>query len=332
MNTIIEKIKSLDKKTQIILGSGIGLIVVISIFAAIVLFGGGESPKDKDTEKNSEYGTQLGTEDFGTENESTTEVLGTELETEVGTEISSESETTEVEDGGQEGTGNNDGQEVLGAGSAAEPYMVIPDVSDMTVTTVTIPANTKVYYSIQRVGGMWLSIEDSDAYVIEADGTRHDAKSGKVGFTVESAMASEYITLQIGNKGTTAKSLTIKFSNVKGSSQNPEVIAKAGQFTKHLSAGNEVGYYYKYIAEKKSAIRFYIISESTKCNISVTNNKNSANRTFEAEVQEDEKGRYVELEADFVEKGDEIVIILSAQKYRGSIPAADVTWEIVYVD
>ena len=57
-----------------------------------------------------------------------------------------------------------------------------------------------------------------------------------------------------------------------------------------------------------------------------------AQRTFQAEVQEDTKGRFVELEAEFVEAGDELVIVLAAEKYRGSIPAATVTWEIVYAE
>ena len=323
MNELLEKIKGLDKR--ILIGVGIAVAVVIILIIALVI-GGSKPSNDKNTENGTDGGNLIGSENLGTENVTGTEVLDTELGTEMSTEL--EGTETEGEDGAE--IGNTGGQEILGAGSASQPYEVIPDLSTMTVTTVTVPANSKLYYNIQRVGGMWLAINDADAYVIEADGTRHDAKNGKVGFTVENAMANEYVSLQIGNNSSVAKNFTIKFSNVKGSYQNPEKITTAGQYSTHLSAGNEVGYYYKYVAEKKGTIRFYIVSESTKCGINVTNNRNSANRTFQADVQEDAKGRYVELSADFVEAGDQIMIVVYAEKYRGSIPAADVTWEIVY--
>lgn len=348
MENLIEKIKGLDKK--VLIGAGIGVTALIILIIVLVI---GLGNKPTGNKGGTQSGTQAGTqtegdvsETFGTED--VTEEIGTEMGTEIGTETGTE--TTESESQ-TEGTGGTtvtqrpdvngvtqqpvtttpDGQEMLGDGTANSPYM--PQFSSsMSYTTITIPAGKTVYYSFRGAGGMWMSINDSNAFVIEADGTRHNASGGKVGFTVDDALSSDYVTFQIGNSGSTAKSFTINFSNIKGSWNNPEKITAAGQYTTKLSAGEEVGYHYKYNAEKKGTIRFYIVSETSTCGITVTNNRNMAQRTFQAEVQEDTKGRFVELEAEFVEAGDELVIVLAAEKYRGSIPAATVTWEIVYVE
>lgn len=347
MENFIEKLKGVDKKVWI--GVGIGAAVVILLIVALII-GLGNKPTGGN-QGGSQNGTQHGTEtEGGVTEEFGTELLGTEMTTE--TEMGTETEMTESESESQtQGIGGTtvtkpddvngveqqpvtvtpDGEEMLGDGTAKNPYTPLPN-SSMSYKTITIPAGKSVYYSLKGAGNMWLTIEDANAFVIESNGTRHNAKNGKVGFTVEDALASDYVTFQIGNSGSTAKSFTIKLANLKGSWNNPAKITTAGQYSIHLSAGEEVGYHYKYIAEKKGTIRFYIVSESTKCELTVTNNRNMAQRTFQAEVQEDAKGRYVELSADLVEAGDEFIIIVCAQKYRGEIPAADVKWEIVYVE
>lgn len=348
MKNFIEKLKGVDKKVWI--GVGVGAAVLVILIVVLVLFlskdkpaGGDVDSSQTETQSIFETGSDS-TEDTSSEGTETS----SETEMSIGTETNTQNSGSENKTQGQGGTTvekqdavngveqkpittTPDGDKILGLGSKEQPYEVIPDLDSMSVTTVEIPAGQTLYYNIQRVGGMWLSINDAAAYVIEANGTRHNAQNGKVGFTVESAMANEYISFQIGNSGSVTKSFTIKFSNIKGTYQNPEKISKVGQYTTHLSAGNEVGYYYRYIAEKKGTLRFYIVSESTKCGITVTNNRNSAQRTFQADVMEDEKGKYVEITADFVEAGDEIMITICAEKYRGKIPAADVTWEILYV-
>ena len=349
MENLMEKLKGLDKKVWI--GAGIGAAALIILIVVLVIGMGGNKTAGGNTQgsqSESQTGTQAGTENLGTENLGT-ESLGTEMGTEMETEMGTETEMTESESQAPGGvtvtqpeavdgveqkpvTTTPDGLEILGAGTADAPYEVIPDASSMSLTTLPIPAGETRYYSIRGAGNMWVTINDGDAFVIESNGYKRNPSGGSVGFTAENAMASEYVLFQIGNSGSTEKSFTIKFANIKGSWQNPERINSAGQYSIHLSAGEEVGYHYKYIAEKAGAIRFYIVAESSTCGLTVTNNSNMAQRTFQAEVQEDEKGRYVELEADKVSAGDEIIIIVCAEKYRGEIPAADVTWEIVYVN
>lgn len=224
-----------------------------------------------------------------------------------------------------------DGTEILGVGTADNPCLETPNLSTMSLTTISIPAGKTVYYGIYRVGNMILTINDSSAYVIESNGTRHNASGGKVSFTVEDAMASECVYFQIGNSSGSAKTFTIKFTNPTGSQMNPTVINTLGSnVTISLAEGNTVGHYYKYIAEKTGTIRFYMSATSSSA-MYVTNNANSAQRTFEADedVKTDEQGnKYIELE---VTQGNEIIIQVGAKpNNRGKYAATTITWSGKY--
>lgn len=293
----------------------------------------------------------LGTEGLGTE-------MGTEVGTEMGTEITGNGTTNGggQNNGGQSNGGsqnngggqNNGGQltttkpedvngveqntittkpngeEILGAGTKDEPYQEIPNFDTMSLETVSVPAGGTLYYSIRGIAGKWLTIEDEDAYVIESDGeTRHDAKNGKVGFTVENAMANEYIILQIGNKGTEAKSFTIKLADIKGTYQKPEIITTlSGE--KSLAKGDEDGYYYKYKATKTGKLRFYI-SYTADSDITVQNLTTSAVRNF---TSDGTGAEYIELD---VTAGDEVLIqICAIPNKRFIYPATTITWRGEY--
>lgn len=225
-------------------------------------------------------------------------------------------------------TEKEDGTEILGVGTKDNPYLETPDLDSMTLKTVKIPAGKTYYYGIYRVGNMILTINDSDAYVIESDGTKHTAKNGKVSFTVEDALASDCVMFQIGNSGSSAQSFTIKFTNQTGSYANPTVIKKMGsQNEVSLDAGNNIGHYYSYKAEKTGTIHFYIVKATADSVLNVTNNSNSAMRSTNADedVLTDANGNeYIELE---VTKGDEIIINVGAlPNRRGVYPASDITW------
>ena len=119
-----------------------------------------------------------------------------------------------------------------------------------------------------------------------------------------------------------------------GSQGNPEVIGNAGVVSTHLNAGDAQGYYYSYTIQQKKAVRVYITSQSKSCAIEVTRVRNDIPilKTFEADVQEDAKGKYIEFPLDVIEVNDIINVHITAETYRGEIPAVDLTWEIVYVE
>lgn len=229
---------------------------------------------------------------------------------------------------------NPEGQEIIGAGSKSQPYLETPS-SDMTLKTVEVPAGKALYYDIYRVGGMYLEINDADAYVIY-EGTRYDAYDGTVGFTVGSALASDAVSFQIGNSGTVAKSFELSFYNLYGTFENPEYIdsfTKPQWINTSLYEGNDKGYTYKYIAEKDGTIRFYVNNSLDEFIFSVTRNMYSGGdiipvqKTFD-DVKSDSNGNYIEIE---VLKGESVVIAVSSYPMGSYYPAAEVLWYGTYI-
>jgi len=211
-----------------------------------------------------------------------------------------------------------------GPGSKSEPYLEIPAIegNSMAVTTVAIPEGACVYYSIYRVGGMILTVSDPDAYVVCGD-TRYDAVDGVVTLNVPAALASDAVTFCIGNNGAAA-AMKLVFTNPVGSMANPQVINTITKtYSIDLEEGDSDGYNYVYTAEKSGTVRLYM-EASVASIMSVTNNRNSAQRNTEADLKSDGSGAYVELE---VLEGDEIVILVGAKpNVRGKYPATSITW------
>ncbi len=218
----------------------------------------------------------------------------------------------------------------LGKGSKNDPYLEIPVVGSgsMSVTTVAVPAGKSLFYNIYRVGGMVVTINNANAYII-CDGKRYDAQGGVVTFVAPVALASDAISFEIGNKGGSAASFTIVFTNLVGTQANPYVIKTMGSTTTvSLSAGDSDGYNYKYKAEKAGTIRFYI-SANVASILTVTNNRNSSQRTTDSDSQTDANGTYVEME---VQAGDELIIIVgAAPDKRNKFPATTINWYGKYI-
>ena len=283
-------------------------------------------------------------------------------EAEVALEVGAKEYTLTVQkkaentDGGNTGNGggtavqqptttNPKGEEILGAGSKEQPYLEILTVSgnSMTVTTVNIPAGKAYYYGIQRVGNMILTINNANAYVIDSDGTRHDAKNGKVSFVVEDAIASDYVTFQIGNKGGAPASFTITFTNRTGSRMNPKVVNKIAEtengYTLNIAAGEAEGYFYTYKAEKAGTIKFYVSSYTSSVknaygSLNVTKVVNTIPYTYsltdEYNVKTDANGiKYIEVQ---VAAGDtlEINVASACDSGRQRNPKADIVWVAKY--
>lgn len=274
-------------------------------------------PESSEPEDSSE-------EDISSEPEDSSEYTESEESSEYSEESSEdiEDESSEPDDESSEP------DDSIGEGTKDNPILEIPDGDTMTVVTVKIPAGGSRFYAIYRVGGMYLNISDSNAYVVY-DGTTYKAKSGKVSFKVNNALPGEAIVFEIGNNGSSAKSFEIVFKNPTGSFANPTIVESIGKDVSiSLEAGAETGHYYKYVAEKNGKLRFYMTATADSV-LMATNNRNSAQRSTEADVFTDDQGlEYIELE---VEAGDEIVINVGAiPNRRGKYPATDITWKAIY--
>ena len=206
-----------------------------------------------------------------------------------------------------------------------------PNYKTGNVTTVKIAANGSVTYKIRSVSNKYLTINSSHAYVVY-NNKKYEAKNGVLSFFVESdKLASDQIVFEIGNKGTSAESFVINFASPIGSMDNKEKISTIGkEITTSIAEGEEAGYWYQFKATKAGTIKFYLLSGTDIGMLTVTNNRNSAQRNtdIEEEIKSDSTGKYIELTN--VEVGDEIDIILAA-KSNGSIkyPAVTIKWKIV---
>ncbi len=342
---LIARLKGLDKKVWIIAGAVAVAVIALVVTLVLVLGGSGDTPDNKDaqtttttvqstttttkatttTTKKTTTTTKATTTTTKATTTTTTTTVVTQAPTDAPTQVPTDAPTTIVT---QPTATNPEGEEIFGAGSKDEPYLETPS-DDMTVKTVDIPAGKSLYYSIYRVGGMLLTIDSANAYVV-CDGVRHDASGGKVSFEVPAALASDAVSFEIGNTGSSAASFTLRFSNQQGSYMSPVTVSKLGGDNKvSLPEGANTGYYYKYVAEKSGTIRFYLTA-STDSVLLATNNRNSAQRTTEDDGATDANGKtYIDLE---VQAGDEIIINVGAKpNKRGKYPAADITWSGKYV-
>lgn len=239
---------------------------------------------------------------------------------------SSVPETSKDESSAPE-TSSEPEEKPIGAGTEDDPYLTSIS-EDLKIKTVSIPAGKSVFYNIYRIGGTILTIESKNAYIV-FNNEKYTPTNGKIVINIENALADVAHGFEIGNTGKKAESFVLTFAYPKGTFGNPEKVSKiAENKTIAIAEGEEFGYIYRYIAEKKGFIRFYMTATADSILI-VTNNRNSAQRTTESDPQTDENGNtYVEIE---VEKGDELIINVAAiPNKRGKIPAAEITWNGEY--
>ena len=271
-----------------------------------------ESEKDTETQKPTETETQKETESESQNGEADTTTPSN------GNNDNNNNNNSQTQ---QPSTTNPSGDELIGKGTASDPYMETPvvDGNTMTMSTVSIGAGKSMYYGIYRVGGMILTINDANAYVV-CDGTRYDAVNGVVSFQVINALASDAVYFEIGNKGGASTSFAITFANATGSYMNPTVISSLDSRTISLAKGDEVGHYYKYTAEKTGTIRFYVSADKDS-DVKVTNNNTMAQRSFGSD---DNGNGYIEMS---VTAGDELMIqVIAMPDRKGKFPAATITW------
>ncbi|MBR5780054.1 MAG: hypothetical protein IKY21_05485 [Clostridia bacterium] len=211
--------------------------------------------------------------------------------------------------------------EIVGSGTKDDPFLLIPGES-MMITTYEIGADETQYYGIYRIAGLDVTVDSEDLYIV-CDGEKHTPKNGSVKFRVYAAMASEAILFEITNTSTETKTFDIKFENPVGTYANPVEITVGKDFKVSLLENDEVGYYYKHIAEKDGVIVFKLVA-STEGYLVVTNNRSYAQRTSDEDgTVGDDGAKYVEIE---VQKGDELVINVGATpNKRGKRPAIDIT-------
>ena len=339
MKKLLEKIKSMNR--GLLIGICVGIVLVIALVVTLIVMAAtkpadnGKDPADttakieettgKEDETTAEEETTAADD---TTAEDTTALDTTALDTTVADTTVAHTTTppvTQAQTTNPPET-NSHGGEMTGAGSASEPYLEIPVVGNnsSSITTVSIPAGGSKFYSIQRIGGMVVTLSNPSAYIV-CNGVRYNAQNGVVTFIAPAALASDYIFLEIGNTSGAAASFTLTFTNLTGTMNNPLLLTSMGApVALTIPAKDEDGYFYKYYAEKSGTIRFYVTQKSVDYIMMITNNRNSTQRTSEADLASDANGAYIEIE---VAQGDELIINIGAMPdKRNNRPALNATW------
>ena len=215
-------------------------------------------------------------------------------------------------------------QQILSAG-AEEPILGTAEnpveIGGVTQLQVTVAPGQEVYYSLYRMGGKILRLENNNAYVI-VDGTQYTPTNGVIEFTVTSSDNYTPVSMVFGNSGTAAQTYDVTFSSVAGSYDNPFSL-KLGEFNVSVSAGNEQGVYYLYTAGQNGVLTVQClhVTEGVKYDITLYN----LNTYIQHNLEEDGDANQVSVE---VHPGDTVQVIIAALPNEDNeYPAADFRME-----
>lgn len=135
----------------------------------------------------------------------------------------------------------------------AKQNPIIMDGVFATFNTVQIPAGETVYYKVKDVGGATASVTGEDEQLIWND-------TAQQSITFPNGETAVTGVLGISNNSAEAKSVTVNVSfDTLGTRQNPEPYT--GEMTLTLDAGDTVGYYYAYTADKSGTLTVTLSSK-----------------------------------------------------------------------
>lgn len=135
------------------------------------------------------------------------------------------------------------------------------EIGGFTSMDITVEPGQLIYYNIYKVTNAYLSIRNSDAYVIY-NGTTYDPRNGVVGLSVSSPDTYTPFKIAFGNSGKETVTYTVTLSVPQGSFNNPYPMS-LGEFTTKVSAGNDQGIYYSYTAEADGVLTLECLSISS---------------------------------------------------------------------
>lgn len=112
---------------------------------------------------------------------------------------------------------------------------------------VTVEPGQSIYCNVYKVSGMLLTVQDETVSILYNENT-YAPENGVVTFPVEAPDTYTPVQLVFTNTGTEEKTYKATLSYPAGTQGNPYTLA-LGNLTVDVSAGNDQGVYYTYIAE-----------------------------------------------------------------------------------
>ena len=227
------------------------------------------------------------------------------------------------------------GIEIFGSGTKDDPYVDTPNVDTNILKTLIIPANSSVYYSVYRVVGKDITINNASAYIVY-EGTKYAATGGKVNFVVKEPnqyLPNSPVLFEIGNTSSSPVSLDLIFADVEGSWELSESVNALQKNTTHFDASKEQSeIYYEYVATQSGTLHFYFtetIEATDNFTFYVQNNTGATvQKANDDDLTEADDDIYeVELS---VNKGDHIKIFFTNNKKGRTFMETNIEWYAEY--
>lgn len=184
----------------------------------------------------------------------------------------------------------DDGDEEGQSGGTEDDPLVYGGVTSFKIT---VKPEQLVYCQVYRVDGMYMSVNNKNAYVIYNDKT-YKATYGSLGLVVNCPDMRTPCTLIFGNSGTETQTYTVNFGALQGTLNNPYTL-ELGEVTVKVAAGNDQGVYYKYKATADGILTVECTDSpaGVKFDYSLYNLSTYAMRNFQSDAETNAEGKKV---------------------------------------
>ncbi len=171
----------------------------------------------------------------------------------------------------------------------------------VSLTTVNIPKEGKLYFQLESARNTALTIADADAYVV-FDGKTYESEEGVVTVQLPADKDNTPVSLQIGNHSKQAKAFALNLTAALGSQANPQVLESLDPIQLQLEENQVGGYYYLWKAAESGTLTLAVESiqpETAQCRITLACGEKTGTVNEDGAVSID------------VENGDEVTICVT---------------------
>jgi len=168
-----------------------------------------------------------------------------------------------------------------------------------TAAELKVPAGQTRYYA-GRFSGMIMSFAGENVSV-ENNGSTYTPVEGVVSFEVTGGDFFNPPVIAITNNGTEDATYSVKFEYPIGSQMNPEAVHNPSSITVSVEAGNDQGYYLKWVSQGKGTLTLTCPTvEGAEYDVALTNNS-----SYVMNMLSESEDNTVSIET---KPGDEIII------------------------
>ncbi len=205
------------------------------------------------------------------------------------------------------------------------------EVSGVSSFELTVKPGETVYCDLYRMTNRYMQVKSNNAS-LKYMGRTYNPKNGVIGLTVNTPDMRTPVEIALTNTGDKTETFKFTLGALAGTLDNPYTMT-LGTFNASVSAGNEEGVYYRYVAEKDGylAVRCTSATAGVPYNYILYNLSTYANRTLESDAVLDADGnKIVEIK---VSKGQTVQFSAgSLSDDSGNYPAANFTFVAYMAD